>query len=237
MVQKTIKVELNLKINKNVAMEVAEAVLMRANPHQSMLVDKRLEEAGVNRDSLVRYFVEIGKAVADFWDNHDDMRHTTTLKPHELRGLYLPTIYGVIFSSIGNITIGNYQYVVKARDEDVPDKEFLIEFSAQLEALRDILRGDIGQIGNRNAQPQDMVMCCLLGEVADDNRTASYLIRDGRTVDAGMAGVSALLGLSLVTEAMRCMYTGVDEVNFRQWTDSVVEKGLINARVAVCGDQ
>lgn len=237
MVQKTIKVMLNLKINENVAMEVAEAVLMRANPHQSMLVDKRLEDAGVNRDSLVRYFVEIGKAVADFWDNHDDMRHTTTLKPHELRGLYLPTMYAVIFSSIGNIAIGNYQYVVKAREEDTPDREFLINFSAQLESLRDILRGDIGQIGNRNAQPQDMVMCCLLGEVAEDQRSASYLIRDGRTVDAGLAGVSALLGLSLVSEAMRCMYTGVDEVNFRQWTDSVVEKGLINGRAIGCGDQ
>jgi len=227
MIQKTLKVALNLRINENVAKEVADAVLMRANPHQSELTDKRLTEAEITRENLMKYFTEVGKAVAQFWENQDDSSAELTLKPHELRGLYMPVIYGVIFSSIGNIQIGNYLYVVKAKDNGLPDKKFLIEFSAKLESVRDVLKGATGQIGNRAAQPQTTVMSCLLGEVAESGRTASMLIRDGVKVDNALAGLSTMVGLSLVEEAYTCMYTGYEEVNFRQLTDSLVDKGLM----------
>lgn len=232
MIQKSVRVELALKINPYVAIEVADAVLMRANPHQSLLTDKRLEDAGVTRDNLSKYFTELGKAVAEFWNNQWDMTFSTVLKPHELRGLYLPVIYGVIFSSVGNLTVGNYEYVVKAQADEKPDRKFLIDFSAKLESVRDVLKGAVGQVGNRAAQPQSAVMLSVMGELALDGRSASIMIRDGVQVDKALAGLSTLVGLSLVQEAMQCMYTGIEEVNFRQLTDSLVEKGLMAMREA-----
>lgn len=230
MVQKSLRVELALKINPFVAIEIAEAVLMRANPHQSLLTEQRLEKAGITADNLSKYFTEVGKAVAEFWNSQYDLSFTTTMKPHELRGLYLPVIYGVIFSSIGNITIGNYEYVVKAQADEKPDRKFLIDFSAKLESVRDVLKGAVGQVGNRAAQPQSTVMSCIMGELSLDGRSSSMLIRDGVQVDTALAGLSTLVGLSLVQEAMQCMYTGVEEVNFRQLTDSLVEQGLMAMR-------
>lgn len=232
MIQKSVRVELALKSNPYVAIEVADAVLMRANPHQSLLTDKRLEDAGVTRDNLSKYFTELGKAVAEFWNNQWDMTFSTVLKPHELRGLYLPVIYGVIFSSVGNLTVGNYEYVVKAQADEKPDRKFLIDFSAKLESVRDVLKGAVGQVGNRAAQPQSAVMLSVMGELALDGRSASIMIRDGVQVDKALAGLSTLVGLSLVQEAMQCMYTGIEEVNFRQLTDSLVEKGLMAMREA-----
>lgn len=232
MIQKSVRVELALKINPYVAIEVADAVLMRANPHQSLLTDKRLEDAGITRDNLSKYFTELGKAVAEFWNNQWDMTFSTVLKPHELRGLYLPVIYGVIFSSVGNLTVGNYEYVVKAQADEKPDRKFLIDFSAKLESVRDVLKGAVGQVGNRAAQPQSAVMLSVIGELALDGRSASIMIRDGVQVDKALAGLSTLVGLSLVQEAMQCMYTGIEEVNFRQLTDSLVEKGLMAMREA-----
>lgn len=232
MIQKSVRVELALKINPYVAIEVADAVLMRANPHQSLLTDKRLEDAGITRDNLSKYFTELGKAVAEFWNNQWDMTFSTVLKPHELRGLYLPVIYGVIFSSVGNLTVGNYEYVVKAQADEKPDRKFLIDFSAKLESVRDVLKGAVGQVGNRAAQPQSAVMLSVMGELALDGRSASIMIRDGVQVDKALAGLSTLVGLSLVQEAMQCMYTGIEEVNFRQLTDSLVEKGLMAMREA-----
>lgn len=232
MIQKSVRVELALKINPYVAIEVADAVLMRANPHQSLLTDKRLEDAGITRDNLSKYFTELGKAVAEFWNNQWDMTFTTVLKPHELRGLYLPVIYGVIFSSVGNLTVGNYEYVVKAQADEKPDRKFLIDFSAKLESVRDVLKGAVGQVGNRAAQPQSAVMLSVMGELALDGRSASIMIRDGVQVDKALAGLSTLVGLSLVQEAMQCMYTGIEEVNFRQLTDSLVESGLMAMRKA-----
>lgn len=241
MLQSTNKVMLNLKINEEIAREVAEAVYMRANPHDSVLVESKFsdkkgpdgnEDADlqINVDNLKKYFIELTKAVAQFWNNTWDSTYSTVLKPHELRQMYLPMMYGVILSSVGNCKVGNYQYVILARDNELPDKEFLIKFSARLESLRMYIRGDIGQIGNRSAQVQVPVMCCLLGDVDTGSKSAEMYIRDGMTVDTALAGLGTLVGLSLVNEAYSILYTGVDEVNFRQLTDTLVEKGLMEMK-------
>lgn len=232
MVQKSLRVELALKLNSIVANEVATSVSMRANPHQSMLTEQRLIDKGITPENLSKYFLEVGKAVAQFWNNQWDMTFQTVVKPHELRGLYLPLMYGVIFSSIGNCKSGNYEYVIKAQDDEIPDRKFLIDFSAKLEDVRDVLKGDVGQVGNRAAQPQTSVMMCLIGDIASDSRTAEMLIRDGVSVDKDLAGLSTLVGLSLVEEALTCMYTGVEEVNFRQLTDTLVDKGFMEMKKA-----
>lgn len=241
MLQSTNKVMLNLKINEEIAREVAEAVYMRANPHDSQLVDSKFTnitgpdgkddpEIEINVDNLKRYFVELTKAVAEFWNNTWDATYSTVLKPHELRQMYLPLMYGVILSSVGNCKVGNYQYVIMAKADEKPDKDFLLKFSARLESLRMYIRGDLGQIGNRSAQVQVPVMCCLLGEVDTGSKSAEMYIRDGMSVDTALAGLSTLVGLSLVNEAYSILYTGVDEVNFRQLTDTLVEKGLMEFR-------
>lgn len=230
MVQKKLRVWLTLRVNEVIAREVAEAVWFRINPHQSQLVEDRLANAGITVEVLTKYFVEIAKAVAEFWNNCADMTFQMVMKPHELRGLYLPLVYGVIFSSVGNLTKGNYEYCIKAMVDEKPDREFLIETSATLESLRDIVRGDIGQIGNRSAAPQEAVMLCLVGELATDKRSAEMHIRDGVTVDTALAGLSVLVGLSLVENVYNIMYTGVEEVNFRQLTNTLVDKDLIALR-------
>ena len=227
MIQKTKVVELTLKNNPEIAVEVATAVWFRCNPHQSTLIAMRLEEAGITPENLAKYFVEINKAVAEFWHNNHDSKKKTVLAPHELRGLYLPLMYGVIFASVGNITIGNYEYQITALDNELPDKDFLISFSTVLENNRDIVRGDIGQIGNRSAQPQTGVMTCLIGEIAPDGRSAEMLIRDGQQVDKDLAGLSVLVGVSLIEEANTILYSGVEEVNFRQLTDTLVDKDFM----------
>lgn len=222
--QKLLRVGVQLRMDANIAKEVAYEVLLRMNPHQSMLTAKRLEDADVTLDNMVKYYLELGKAVAEFWNSCWDMQYQTVLKPHEMRNLYLPLMYAVIFSSVGNLQVGNYQYVIKAKADEKPDRKFLVEFSATLESMRDIIKGDTGQIGNRGAQPQTQVMMCLIGEVSEDNRSAEMLIRDGQKVDTALAGLSTLVGLSLVEEAYRILYTGVEEVNFRQLYTSIVEK-------------
>lgn len=222
--QKLLRVGVQLKMDANIAKEVAYEVLLRMNPHQSMLTAKRLEDANVTLDNMVKYYLELGKAVAEFWNSCWDMQYQTVLKPHEMRNLYLPLMYAVIFSSVGNLQVGNYQYVIKAKADEKPDRKFLVEFSATLESMRDIIKGDTGQIGNRGAQPQTQVMMCLVGEVSEDNQSAEMLIRDGQKVDTALAGLSTLVGLSLVEEAYRILYTGVEEVNFRQLYTSIVEK-------------
>lgn len=230
MMLRTKVVSLELKTNENVAREVAQSVMLRANPHQSEFSAKRLDDSGINVESMTKYFLELAKAVAEFWQNTKYMDKPLTLKPHEMRGLYLPVMYGVIFSSIGNMTVGNYEYVLKAKAEDKPDAKFLIEFSAKLENVRDILKGAEGQVGNRSVQPQTSVMMSILSEISDDYRTAQMLVRDGVQVDTALAGLSTLVGLSLVEQAYTIMYTGVEEVNFRQLTDTLMEKGLMAVR-------
>lgn len=227
MTQKTKVVALRLKIDANAAREVAEAVWFRMNPHQSQLVEDRLEKAGITVEVLQKYFVELGKAVAEFWNNCYDMSKTLTLKPHELRGLFLPLIYAVVYASIGNLKKGNYEYRIKAMDDEIPDRKFLIETSATLESLRDIVKGNVGQIGNRSAQPQEATMLCILSEVATDGRSAEMMIRDGCSVDKDLAGLGTLCGLSLVEEALTILYTGVEEVNFRQLTDTLISKDFL----------
>lgn len=227
MVQKSFVVSLRLKTSEAAAREVAEAVWFRANPHQSQLVQDRLEKAGITIENLNKYFIELTKAVAEFWNSNYDMNFQTTLKPHELRGMYLPLIYSVVLASIGNLKKGNYEYRIKAMVDEKPDRKFLIDFSAILEDNRDIIKGDIGQVGNRAAQPQEATMLCILAEVAEDGRTAEMLVRDGVTVDKDLAGLGTLAGLSLVESAYSIMYTGVEEVNFRQLTDTLVDKNLM----------
>ena len=227
MIQKTKVVALTLKNNPEIAMEVAQAVWFRCNPHQSSLIAKRLDEAGITPENLAKYYIEINKAVAEFWHNTHQSTKKTVLAPHELRGLYLPLMYGIIFASVGNITVGNYEYFIQALDNELPDKEFLLSFSTILENNRDIVRGDLGQIGNRGAQPQTAVMTCLIGEVAPDGRSAEMLVRDGQTVDKDLAGLAVLVGVSLVEEAYSILYSGVEEVNFRQLTDTLVDKDLM----------
>lgn len=243
---KTKVVELNLNSNLEAAREVAYATLFRANPHQSLLVERRLEEAGpsvksdesdeeskvlypyaITLENLIRYFNELTKAVAEFWNNCYDISFKLTMKPHELRGLYLPLIYSVVFASLGNLKRGNYEYRIKAKADEKPDREFLINFSAVLEENRDIVKGAIGQIGVRGAQPQEATMLCILSEIASDGRTAEYHVRDGVNVDPGLGGLASLVGLSLVEKAYSILYTGVEEVNFRQLTDTLVDKNLM----------
>lgn len=233
MTQKSFRVELTLKTDSNVAKEVAAQVLFRANPHESTLTASRLERAGVTLESLTKYFTQLSLVVGEFWNNTWDMTYQTVMKPHEVRNLYLPLMYGVIFASLGNIKEGNYEYVIKARVDEKPDRKWLIEFSATLEAMRDIIRGDIGQIGNRGAMPQSHVMLTILSEISEDFRTAEILIKDGKQVDKALAGLSALVGLSLVEEANKIMYTGVDEVNFRQLTNTLVDKSLVELSTIV----
>lgn len=227
---KSLRVELTLKTNSNVAREVAAQVLFRANPHESTLTDSRLREAGVNLESLTRYFEQLALVVGEFWNSCWDMTYETVMKPHEVRNLYLPLMYGVIFASVGNMKEGNYEYIIKARADEKPDRKWIIDFSATLEAMRDIIRGDTGQIGNRGALPQSHVMLTVLSEISEDYRTAEIIVKDGKQVDTALAGLSALVGLTLVEEANRIMYTGVDEVNFRQLTGTIIDKSLVEMK-------
>jgi len=220
--KRSIKVELGLKTNKEVAQELSFEVLRRANSHDSELAERKLERAGITLDSLAKYFQQLQLVVAEFWNAQYDLRYKTVLKPHEVRGLYLPTLYAVVLSSVGNIKIGNYEYVIKADEAgEKPDKDFILEFSVKLESLRQYVSGDTGQIGNRNAEPQTSVMLAILSET--HGLRGEIGIRDGATYDPQLAGLAALLGLSLVESAYAILYTGVEEVNFRELAMTVKE--------------
>jgi hypothetical protein len=228
---KTFRVYLTLSPKAEAAREVAEAVLMRANPHDSELVHTTLTEAGITVDNLQKYFIQLANLVTQFWHSNWDVNVKLALKPHEIRNLYLPLVYGVIFSSVGNYSFGNYEYLLKSSDEVEIDSKFLIQFSAKLETVRHYVKGAIGQIGNRGAQPQTSTMMTILGTVVD-KRTAEVNVRDGVNADKALAGLAALAGLSLVEEAYRILYTGVEEVNFRQVTETLVDKGLVASHSA-----
>lgn len=218
--RQSIKVQLTMKVNEDVAKEVAYEVIKRANPHDSVLVDNKLEDAGITVESMARYFTELQLVVAEFWNGVADASFTTSLKPHEVRNLYLPLIYSVIFASVGNVTIGNYEYVLKANETQKVDRQWILEFSAKLETMRSYVLGDIGQIGNRNAQPQTSTMLAVLTDTVTD-RSAQIAIRDGVTYDVALSGMSALAGLSLIENAYSILYTGLEEVNFRELASTV----------------
>lgn len=233
MIQKTHRVYLRLQTNEGIAREISEQVLARANPHSQELVRQELEAKGITRDNLVKYFMQLSGVVTEFWHAQWDLNVGLTVKPHEIRGLYLPLMYGVVFASVGNIKVGNYEYFLKSDDSETStiDKKFLFEFSANLESLRDYVKGSTGQIGNRNAQPQSAVMLCLLGEIHPENvQTARMQVRDGISFDKDLAGLAVLAGVSLVEKAEDILYTGVEEINFRQLTETLIEKGLVVGR-------
>lgn len=224
MTTKTKRVYLVMNTKPEVAREIAHEVIVRSNPHDSSLVAKKLEEAGITEEVLVRYFTELQKAVAQFWHNQHNMTTTTKLKPHELRQMYLPLLYSVIFASVGNMKVGNYEYYLITREDDIPDREFLIETSSTLESLREYVRGGIGQIGVRNVTPQSSTMLTILTEIDPNMKTASIAIRDGASVDNMLSGYAALVGLSLVDEANMILYTGEDEANFRELVGSITQR-------------
>lgn len=226
---KFIRVYLSLEPKKEAAKEVAQNVMMRANPHDSALTAKLLGDAGISADSLARYFTEVAAAVTEFWHSNWDSSVKTSLKPHEIRNLYLPLVYGVIFSSVGNITVGNYEYLLKSGGCGTIDTKFLLSFSAKLESMRQYVKGSIGQIGNRGAQPQTSTMMTILGVISDE-RSAEVNVRDGVNADTALAGLAALAGLSLVEEAYRILFTGVEEVNFRQVTETLIDKGIVASK-------
>jgi hypothetical protein len=221
---------LTLKTNKETAAVVSQAIIQRANPHYQTLIEDRLNKNGITAENMAKYFQQVAMVVADFWHAGWDLSHRPVLKSHEVRGLYLPTIMGVIFSSIGNLKFGSYEYLLVAQSSKEIEKNWLFEFSATLEANRDIVKGNVGQIGNYAAQPQQPVMLSVLGEIASDNRSAEMLVRDGVNVDNALAGLSVLAGLSLIEEAYTILYTGVEEVNFREVTETIVDKGLLANR-------
>jgi len=233
---KVFKVMLTLKTNKETAAVVSQAIIQRANPHYQTLIEDRLNKNGITTENMAKYFQQVAMVVADFWHAGWDLSHKPVLKSHEVRGLYLPTIMGVIFSSIGNLKLGSYEYLLVAQSSKEIEKNWLFEFSATLEANRDIVKGNVGQIGNYAAQPQQPVMLSVLGEIASDNRSAEMLIRDGVNVDNALAGLSVLAGLSLIEEAYTILYTGVEEVNFREVTETIVDKGLLANRTN-CEDE
>lgn len=223
---KSIKVPLTLKSNENVAREAAFAVLTRSNPHASTLIEDKLKDAGITLESLTKYFMQVGTVVSQFWNAQHDIAYVPVLKSHEVRNLYLPLIYGVIFASVGNCKIGNYEYQIFANDsvESELDKRWILDFSVKLESMRDYVFGDINQIGNYAAQPQTTVMMSLLGTVASDGRGAELLIRDSVSYDKALAGIAALVGLSIVNETYNILYPGIDEVNFRELIGTIVQK-------------
>ena len=219
--QKSIKVELQLKNSETAAREVAYEVLRRANSHGSPLIDKKLEEAGINLDSMTKYFEQLVLVVAEFWNASRDFTYKPVLAKHVVRSLYLPTLYAVILSSVGNTKVGNYEYVIKAMDDRTVDKEFVIQMSAKLEEMRMYVSGNIGQIGNDKAEPQTSVMLAILGEVIGGN--ATLLIKDGVSYDAQLAGFAALTGVALVQSSQECLYTQEEMVNFRELVMTVKE--------------
>lgn len=221
MIIKTKVVRLTLKTNANVAREVSHEVLARSNPHASSLIENKLDDLGINEDSLSKYFTMLGDVVAEFWQAQYDLNFKPTLKSHEVRSLYLPLIMSVIFASVGNLKTGNYEYRIEASEANV-DREWILEYSAKLESVREYIIGSVNQIGNYQATPQTTVMLAILGEVTD--RDANIYIRDGVTADRDLAGISALVGLSLVESAYDILYTGVDQVNFRDLIGTVVQK-------------
>lgn len=243
-----VKVWLTLKGSEEIGNEVAYAVTSRANPHDSNLVASQLEgrdydwkpsekidlsqpdevilPLAVNVKNLSRYFIQLEKVVCEFWYSQVNLGATLTLKPHEIRNLYLPLIFGVILSSVGNLKQGNYQFVLKpdlSEQSVAIDKEFLFEFSARLESLRQYVKGDVGQIGNRNATPQTSTMLAILTDY--DEHNAKISIRDGVSFDESLAGLASLVGLSLVEESFRILYTGVEEVNFRELLGTIKDSG------------
>lgn len=220
---KTNKVCVTLKTNTMVAQEVAFDTYNRANPHDSQLVENKLQAAGITVDELTKYFEQLSLVVCDFWQSNWDLTHRSTLAPHEIRGLYLPLVYSVIFASVGNIKCGNFEFVLTIDDARVKsiDKNWLIDFSARLETVRNYILGGTGQIGNRNALPQTSVMMAILAEI--NGHEAEILIKDGSSYDAALSGFAALMGLSLVEEANKILYTGVETVNFRRLIGTVKE--------------
>lgn len=220
-------VKLVLKANKITADIVSSAILQRANPHYQTLIDDRLTRAGITLENTSKYFCMLAAVVSEFWAAQWDRSFTPVLKSHEVRGLYLPLIMGVIFSSVGNCKVGNYDYQLSRSSEEI-DKKFLFEYSATLEANRDLVKGAVGQIGNYGATVQAPVMMSVLGEIASDERSAEMRVRDGVTVDSGLAGLSVLAGLTLVDSAFSILYTGYEEVNFREVTDSIVERSTLD---------
>jgi hypothetical protein len=220
---KFINVYVTLKNDDRVATEISEAILMRANPHASQLVEDRLEKAGITVENLSKYVEQVSQIVCEFWQADYDKMFKPTLRSHEVRNLYLPLIMSVVYSQVGNISIGQYTYRLKASTDVKVEKEWVLTFSATLENNRDIILGDVGQIGNYAAQPQTQVMLSILGEMASDGRTAEMLVRDGTNVDEALAGLSALAGLALVDETYRILYTGVFEANFRQVIRTLVQ--------------
>lgn len=221
MMSKNHKVLLQLKSNEETAKEVAYEVLRRANPHDSSLVEQKLIDADVTLTNLTKYFVQLQTIVSQFWAGVDDVTKKSTLAPHEIRSLYLPMMYSVIFSSVGNMKSGNYEYVLTAIDGDIVDKSWVIDFSVKLETVRMYIKGDTGQIGNRNALPQTSVMMTTLCEVV--GREAQLQVRDGQNYDIALSGFAGLIGLSLVSIADDNLYTGVENVNFRQLVSTIKE--------------
>lgn len=219
--QKIFKVELQLKSSEVAAREVAYEVLKRVNSHGSPLIDAKLEKAGVNLETMTKYFQQLTLVVAEFWNAARDFEYKPTLPKHMVKGLYLPTLYAVILSSVGNTKVGNYEYVIKAIDKTGVDKEFIIEFSATLESLRMYVSGNIGQIGNDKAEPQTSVMLAILGEVIDGNATLH--VKDGVSYDTHLAGFAALAGIALVEEADKNLYTQEEMINFRELVMTVKE--------------
>jgi hypothetical protein len=215
MITKTKRIVLTLKTENETAREVAYEVYDRANAHQSTLVDKKLSELGINIENLTKYYEQLSLVVCEFWHSVDDVHFVPVLKSYEVRKLYLPLIYAVIFSSVGNMTIGNYSYVLSsdASQKSAIDKEFIFDFSAKLEEARAYVLGNTEQIGNPRAIPQTSVMMSICSGVA--GKTAEVLVRDGTAYDASLSGLAALVGMSLVDIANSVLYTGEDEVNFR----------------------
>jgi hypothetical protein len=223
----TIKVPVTLKNDDRIAREVAENVLMRSNPHDSELIAKTLESKGITVESLTKYYQQIAAVVCEFWTSQHDVSFKPTLKPHEMRGLYLPLVFATIFASVGNLKIGNYEFLLYPIGDAYPvDREFIFEMSSNLESMRHYVKGDIGQIGNRAAVPMTTTMSAILLEVSDDGRNGTLGIKDGSTLDSAAAGLAALAGVSLVNESYSILYTGLDQVNFREVTETIVDKGL-----------
>lgn len=220
MAAKTNIIKVNINITKEVAEVLARATILPVYDQKSAGIKlRRLEEAGINEESLTQYFMQVATLVEAWHAAKRSIAENVTLKKYkfafgELRQLYLPALFATVVSQVGDVKIGSYDIQITPRREGVVDREFIIRMSEALYENDAIIFAERDQIGVANREGNASVMSTIVLVLDHVTRDAEVATQTGQAVDDKAKLLSTLAGIELVNKAHTVLYPNVDYVNY-----------------------
>lgn len=195
------------EVAKAIAMSELEAIYSSSGASLKL---QKLEEDGINVETLTRYFLECAAIQAAFCEQKREFNSTALkdldFKFSEVKDLYLPVLSATILSQMGDVSVGPYNIQVCANAEFKVDRTWVIQFSEALYRNQSIILCQKDQIGVMNRAATPDMMCSIVTSMSTVDKVIQVNTMVGASPDDRCGAFAALMGITLVNKAHDVLY-------------------------------